>query len=270
MSQKRVKPLTLLFFENLSKHQGIRHFVSSRGSGFSKQPYESLNLGLHVQDDPGCVLKNRERLAAAIGIPLSSFTFAEQIHSGNVTVVTEAMRGRGSVDHKEAIQATDAMVTDLPGICLVILVADCVPMLFFDPSRRAIGVAHAGWRGTLKSVASNTVRTMEEAFGSSPRNIMVGIGPSIGPCCYEVGPEVIGEIKSRLPAGENYIENESPEGKAYLDLWKANVSQLVEAGIARENIEVAMQCTCHNPDLFFSFRYQQGETGRFAAGMSIL
>ena len=270
MFQKRVKRLTLLFFENLSKHQTIRHFVSSRGGGFSKHPYDSLNLGLHVQDDPGSVLKNRQRFADALGIPLSSFTFAEQIHSGNVTVVTEAMRGRGSADQKAAIQATDAMLTDIPGICLVILISDCVPMLFFDPVKNAIGVAHAGWKGTLAYIASKTVSAMEDAFGSSPQDIIVGLGPSIGPCCYEVGPEVIVQIKSRLPAGENYIENESPEGKGYLDLWKANVSQLVEAGIARENIEVAMQCTCHNPDLFFSFRYQQGETGRFAAGMSIL
>ncbi len=270
MIQKRVKSLPLLFFENLSKHQGIRHFISTRTGGLSKHPYHSLNLGLHVQDDPGFVLKNRERLAATIGIPLSSFTFAGQIHSGNVTVVTEVVRGRGSVDHKEAIRATDAMVTDLPGICLVILIADCVPMLFFDPVRNAIGVAHAGWKGTLERIASKTVRAMEDAFGSSPQAIIVGMGPSIGPCCYEVGPEVIGQIKSRLPAGKNYIVNESPEGKGFLDLWKANVSQLLEAGIVRENIEVAMQCTCHNSDLFFSFRYQQGETGRFGAGMSIL
>lgn len=270
MIQRRVKFLTLLFFENLSKHRGITHFVSTRGGGFSKHPYESLNLGLHVRDDPGSVLKNRERLVATIGIPLSSFTFAGQIHSGNVTVVTEALRGTGSVDHKEAIRATDAMVTDVPGICLVILIADCVPMLFFDPVRNAIGVAHAGWKGTLEYIASKTVRAMEAAFGCAAGDIIVGMGPSIGPCCYEVGPEVIGQIKSRLPAGKNYIVNESPEGKGYLDLWKVNVNQLLEAGIIRENIEVAMQCTRHNSDLFFSYRHEQGETGRFGAGMSIL
>jgi len=269
MIEKKIDFVTLLFFENLLKHQEIRHFVSTRTGGFSTQPYNSLNLGLHVGDDPDYVRKNRKRLALATGIPWKSLTLARQIHSGNVTAVSKALRGRGSANHNEALNATDAMVTDVPGICLVILVADCVPMLFFDPLKRIIAVAHAGWKGTLKSIALHTVRAMENAFGSSPHNIIAGMGPSIGPCCYEVGPEVISRVRSIFPPSKGYILNESGDGKGYLDLWKANLDQLLHAGIERKNIEMAMKCTCHNPDVFFSYRHQQGETGRFGAGISI-
>jgi YfiH family protein len=259
--------LDILFFGNLSQHKGIRHFVSTRTGGYSNSPYNSLNLALHVGDDPDKVLKNRRRLAEAIGIPLDQFTIARQVHSGTVTVVSEAMKGRGSTNQEDAVEATDAMVTDVPGICLIILVADCVPMLFFDPARNVIAAAHAGWRGTLQSIALHTVRAMEKHFGCSPQDILVGMGPSIGPCCYEVGPEVIAQVKAVLSSYQHYIQRESKDGKGYLDLQRANRGQLVRAGIPRENIETANQCTCHNAHTFFSYRHQHGETGRFGAGI---
>jgi YfiH family protein len=269
MIEKRHGLLTILHFENLLPFKEIGHFVSTRTGGFSEFPYHSLNLGLHVGDDPDNVMKNRRRLAEALEIPLDQFTLARQIHSGNVRIISDELRGSGSTDHENAVEDTDAMVTDTPEICLIVLVADCVPMLFFDPSMRAVGVAHAGWRGTLQSAASNTVTAMKEAFGSSPANIKVGIGPSIGPCCYRVGPEVISMVESMLHGKSEYILNESKDGKGYLDLWKANLEGLLRAGIERENIEIAMRCTCHEPDLFFSYRRQKADTGRFAAGIML-
>ncbi len=269
MIERRIDLLNILFFGNLSKYKEIRHFISTRTGGFSSPPYDSLNLGFHVGDDPGDVLKNRKRLAHTIGIPLNQFTLATQVHSGDVKIVSEELRGKGCIDDKGAIDATDAMVTNVADICLTILVADCVPMLFFDPLTKAIGAAHAGWRGTLKFVGLNTVRTMEKAFGSLPKDIIVGIGPSIGPCCYEVGPEVISQVEEGLHTRKEYISNESADGRGYLDLWKANLKQLLHAGIQRENIEMAMRCTCHNPDLFFSYRHQGGNTGRFSVGITI-
>ena len=260
----------ILFFANLSKHKGIRHFVSTRTGGFSNSPYNSLNLALHVGDDPDKVLKNRKRLAQAIGIPLDQFTIAKQVHSGNVKVISDKLIGSGSTDEENAIENADAMVTDVPGICLIILVADCVPMLFFDPARNVIAAAHAGWRGTLQSIALHTVRTMEKDFGCSPQDILVGMGPSIGPCCYEVGPEVIAQVKALLSSRQEYIRHESKDGKGYLDLQKANRDQLVEAGIRRKNIETANQCTSHNAHIFFSYRHQHGETGRFGAGICMV
>jgi len=269
MIEKNVGPLQVACFESLLQYQGVRHFVSTRGGGFSDPPYDSLNLGFHVGDDPENVLKNRERLADTIGIPLTHFTIGRQIHSGNVTIVSEALRGKGSIDHSEAIDATDAMVTTVPDTCLMVLVADCVPMLFFDPGRRVIGVAHAGWHGTLQCVARNTVRAMEKAFGSSPQDIVVGMGPSIGPCCYEVGPEVIARVEGIFPRGKECLLNESKGGKGYFDLWKANLVQLLRAGVEGKNIEMAEKCTGHNPELFFSYRHQRGDTGRFGAGIAL-
>jgi YfiH family protein len=262
--------LDILFFANLSQHKGIRHFVSTRTGGFSNSPYNSLNLALHVGDDPVKVLKNRKRLAQAIGIPLDQFTIAKQVHSGTVTVVSEAMTGRGSTNQEDAVEATDAMVTNVPGICLIILVADCVPMLFFDPARNVIAAAHAGWRGTLQFIALHTVKAMEKDFGCSPQDILVGMGPSIGPCCYEVGPEVIAQVKAAFSSCQEYIRHESKDGKGYLDLQKANRDQLVGAGIRRKNIETANHCTSHNAHIFFSYRHQHGETGRFGTGICMV
>jgi len=269
MVEKKINLLTILFFENLLKYKKIRHFISTRKGGVSKPPFDSLNLGLNVGDDPDNVLKNRKRLATTIGIPLRHFTIGEQIHSGNVTIISEESRGKGSTNNNEAINATDAMVTNVSGVCLVILVADCVPILFFDPVQRSIGVAHAGWKGTLKLIAQETVMAMEKAFGSSPRDIIVGLGPSIGPCCYKVGPDIISQVENIFHTRKDYIYNEKINGEGYFDLWKANLTQLLHAGIERKNIEMAMSCTCHNPELFFSFRHQKGVTGRFCAGITL-
>ena len=270
MIKKKIDLLDILFFENLSEYKEIRHFVSTRTGGFSNPPYNSLNLGLHVGDDPKDVLENRKRLSVTIGITLSNFTIGRQIHSGNVTIISKELRGKGSTNHKEAINATDGMVTNVPDICLVILVADCVPMLFFDPVKRAIGVAHAGWKGTLQFIAQHTVRAMEKTFGSSPQDIIVGVGPSIGPCCYNIGPEVISQAEGIFHTRKDYIiVDESRDGKCYFDLWKANLKQLLHSGIDRKNIEIAMECTCHNSGLFFSYRHQKGDTGRFGAGIAI-
>jgi YfiH family protein len=270
MIKKKMDSLEILFFENLPSYGGITHFISTRNGGFSKAPYHSLNLGLHVGDDPEKVLKNRRRLAAAIGIPLNQFTIAEQVHSGNVRIILDETRGSGSKDYGNSIKGTDAMVTNKAGICLVILVADCVPMLFFDPVQGAIGVAHAGWRGTLKCIAQNTVRTLETAFGSSPRDIVVGIGPSIGPCCYSVGSEVIRQFENTFPTTKEIIVNKSDDGTGYVDLWLANLKQLLHSGIERNNIELVEVCTRDNSDRFFSYRQQNGDTGRFGAGITLV
>ena len=267
---KRHGLLNLGYFRQLLRFKEIEHFISTRTGGLSTAPYHSLNLGLHVGDDSGKVLKNRRRLAATVGIPLNQFTIAKQIHSGNVRIISDEMRGSGSTDYESAIADTDAMVTNRANICLVILVADCVPMLFFDPVQRAIGVAHAGWRGTFHCIAQNTVRALETAFGSSPGDITVGIGPSIGPCCYKVGPEVISEFGNTIPTTKEILVNKSDDGTGYLDLWRANIDQLLHAGIEKRNIELARICTRDNPDLFFSYRHQQGVTGRFGAGITLV
>ena len=269
MLETHLQSLSTFQFRNLSKQSGVDHFVSTRMNGLSSLPYESLNLGFHVEDDAKTVLKNRERLAENIGIPLSDFTIAKQVHSGTVRVVTEEMRGCGAADIETAVDETDAMVTDVPGLCLTVLMADCVPVLFFDPQKRAAAAVHAGWRGTVKLAAHNTINTLKQQFNCDPADVFVGVGPSIGPCHYEVGSDVISQVEDTFGNTAGYINDETPDGKGYFNLWEANRRQIIEAGIPAKNIEVAQICTYCNAHLFFSERHQGGRTGRFGAGIML-
>ena len=269
MLETRHRSMSTFRFQNLSKQGGVDHFVSTRVGGLSSPPYESLNIGFHVGDTPETVLSNRARLAESVGIPLSDFVVAKQVHSGTVTIVTDGMRGYGAMDLDTAIEETDATVTDVPHLCLTVLMADCVPVLFFDPRKRVVAAVHAGWRGTVKLAAQNTVNSLREKFSCDPADILVGIGPSIGPCHYEVGPEVISEVEETFGSTDGYINGESADGKGYFDLWEANKRQIIETGIPGQNIEVAQICTYCNPHLFFSERHQKGRTGRFGAGIMV-
>ena len=269
MIEKPVNSISTWLFSNLLKYGNIHHFISGRIGGTSSPPYDSLNLGFHVGDDPREVLGNRRVLASALGISLNDFVFAQQIHDSRIKVVTTDERGNGAIRQETALEATDALVTHTHDICIILLVGDCVPVLFFDPNKNVIGVAHAGWRGTVRMIARNTVRVFQERFGCSPEDIVVGIGPSIGPCCYEVGPEVIDEVESVHCSGKGLIETRTHEGRGHLNLWEANKIQLMEAGVPEGNIETAEMCTYCNHRQFFSRRYQKGETGRFGAGIML-
>lgn len=269
MFEKSINSLPIWYFENLSKFKEIYHFVSTRKGGFSSYPYQSLNLGFTTGDDPQKILKNRELLAMTLGIPLNNFITAKQIHGGNVTIISKEMRGRGAVDYEKAINATDAMVTNIQNNCIMVFSADCVPILFFDPTKRVIGAAHAGWRGTIRLIAQNVVKTLMENFNCDPSDVLVGIGPSIGPCCYEIGPEVIAQIESIFHDKENYVNGISPEGKGYFNLWEANKAQLLQFGILEKNIEIASMCTYCHADIFFSERHQRGKTGIFGVGIML-
>ena len=270
MIEKKTNALSMWCFENLLGHEGMDHFVTTREGGSSRPPYNSLNLSFNVGDDPERVLDNRRTLAEALGMPLANLTTARQIHDAHVRIVLEGLRGKGSTDYEDAIDGTDAMVTNVPGICLMVLSADCVPILMWDPAKKVIGVVHAGWKGTLRFIARKAAKVFQKGFGSSPHDILVGIGPSIGPCCFEVGSEVIFQVKDRLGTGKKHFWNKLVDEKGYFDLWSANLKQLVQAGIPENNIEVARTCTCDHADVFFSHRCEGGRTGRFGAGILIL
>jgi hypothetical protein len=267
MIQKSADSLSVWFFENLSRYKEICHFVSGRSGGFSPSPYGSLNLGFHVGDDPQKVLKNRQLLASSLGFSINDFVTSEQVHRGNVAVVTEENRSSGATDYKSVIKATDAMITDTPGICLTVLVADCIPFLFYDPKQKVIGVAHAGWGGTLNEITGNTITAIIKEHNSKPEDIIVGVGPAIGPCCYEVKLDVVEKVRRKLGNNEEIIIVR--DNKYYLDLWKANRMQLLASGVAEENIEPAQTCTKCNERTFFSARAGKGRTGRFGAGIML-
>ena len=233
--------LELLRFGNLSD---TTHFVSTRGGGFGQDPYASLNLGLHVGDDPDTVLKNRDVLGAAAGIDASRFAIPRQVHGANVVAVAEPEEGTEA----------DAIITDRSGILLMVLVADCVPVLLHDPKRHAVAAIHAGWKGTAAGVVREAVRAMQERYGTDPADLVAGIGPSIGPCHSEVGAEV----REQFP--------DFTIGDA-IDVRAANVAQLRAAGVSEAHIESMDSCTFEDAR-FFSAR-RDGTTGRFGAGIAL-
>lgn len=256
--------LNLFQFENLGRISGLVHFVTSRKGGASKPPYDTLNLGLHTADNKDHVFTNRMLLANATGISAEKFLYAKQIHSGDALIIDRTAIENGILKENPS---TDAMITSEPGICLMVMVADCVPILLFDPVLKISAVIHAGWRGTVQLIASNTVQKMIEYFGCDPADIIAGIGPSSGPCCYEVGEEVVQSVEANFGNTEGYLIKKENTSKPHFDLWYANRKQLIDSGLNPENIETAEICTQCNSQVFFSSRASGGITGRFAAGI---
>lgn len=248
-----------LFPENLAVHA-----ISTRQAGASGKPYDFLNLAFHVGDDAEAVWKNRVIFANSLGLKAEDIVSPQQVHGSKVARVTEEHRGMGAMTYETALEGTDALITDEPGLPLMLCFADCTPVLFLDPEHGAVGLAHAGWKGTMEKIAQKTLEAMEREFGTDPAECLAGIGPSIGPCCYEVGQEVEEACRKAFPEKVDRILVQK-DGKKHLDLWAANRLSLLEAGMLPKNIESAEQCTaCENP-WYFSHRASGGKTGRIAA-----
>ena len=250
---------TFTHFDKLA----VKHGISSRLGGTSSQPFTSLNLGLHTGDEDKQVIINRQLFCKGVGVVADDIVTAEQIHTDRVLVVTKQHIGKGAKKYSEAIRATDALITNVPDIPLMLFFADCVPVLIVDPVKKVIGIAHAGWKGTMANIAQKTVLTMQTQFGTNPQQCFVGIAPSIGPCCYEVEEVVINKLKAQF---ENWEQLVRPNGdKWYLDLWQANRLQLERIGVQGRNIVVSKVCTACNKELFFSYRAENAHTGRMGA-----
>jgi polyphenol oxidase len=254
--------VTLYEFELFAPHAALLAGCTGRAGGVSEPPYETLNIGLHVGDDPEAVLENRRRLARALGVELATFAIPRQVHRGGVAAVTADDCGRGSLAIEDAVPDCDALITQDAGVVLAVVLADCVPVILFDPLTPAVGIAHAGWAGTVDHVARNTVDAMRRDFGTDPRSLLAGIGPSIGPASYEVGAEVAERAAAEFPQAS--LVHTQGGGKFLLDLWGGNVADLVEAGVPRSNIEVAEIDTYRCADRFYSHRRRR-PTGRFFA-----
>lgn len=254
-------------FEVFDAHPRLNAIVTTRHGGVSTGPYASLNLGGKTGDEPDNVRENRKRAAGVIGKDSRNLVFAKQVHGSNIARVEGAFEG--------AFDDTDGLTTDALQTPLVILTADCAAVFLFDPVKHAIGIAHAGWRGTVAGIASTMVQRMGREYGSAPDHLLAGIGPSIGPCCYEVGEEVIITVETNLPdyTEEVLVEPDMAsagsfraavnEDHRHFDLWRANELMLVDAGVPENNIEIARLCTACRTDLFYSHRAEKGVTGRF-------
>jgi YfiH family protein len=241
---------------------GVDAYVTTRDGGISTGRFSTLNLGLHVGDEPGRVRTNRARVAAALGTASEAFVWCEQAHRPRVQVVTRSDAGRGAWDGADAIAGTDALVTADPGLVLAVMVADCVPLVLFDPTARVLACVHAGWRGTVLGVTTAAVEAMT-GIGADPARIVAGIGPAISPDLYQVGPEVVDAAGATFGVRTDDVVRPDGTGKWLFDLWRANAIQLRAAGVPAEGIQVAARPTGHGTP-FFSHRFE-GPCGRFAA-----
>lgn len=242
-------------FSSLDK-QGLYHAIFTRRGGLSPTPWKSLNFGASVGDDNNRVAQNRKSALEALNIRPESVYDTYQIHSTDI-ISTD----RPLLPNEPHIKA-DAIITSQLNITLMMRFADCVPILFFDPVNRAIGISHAGWIGTVNRIAGKTVLKMIQSFGTNPLNIFAAIGPSIGPDHYSIGQDVIEKVHTSFGNQANQLIYEDGE-KAYLNLWKANQVVLNEIGVT--NIEVAEICTHCNLNDWYSHRGEHGKTGRFGA-----
>ena len=286
---KRVAKKQLLRSEKLGKLAWLVHAFSTRHGGVSRAyGGNALNLGFTKQDSRAAVERNRELFLKELGVPNGHngwpLVSLRQIHSDLIHRVDRM---------PEQPLAGDGLVTDTPGLVLAVQTADCLSIILVDPKRRAVGVFHAGWRGTVKRIVEKGVGEMRKHFGSDPRDLVVAIGPSIRGCCYEVGEEVrtrfegqfsyasslFREVKESDPVRERYpllfLTARAPghgelPAKLFLDLVDANRRQLLDAGVLAKNIDAEAPCTACHPELLFSFRAEKGLTGRLmgAAGIN--
>ena len=248
------------------------HACSTRLGGVSPTHLASLNAGFTVGDDPANVWHNRSVFSRHLGVKNLPWLLSMD-HGNRVVAVEKAapLPADLTVRPSTSYQA-DGCITNMPGVPLSLTVADCVPVFFEDPVKKAVGVTHAGWRGTVAGIVTETVKALQENYGSSPEDIRVGIGPSIGPDAFEVGPEVVAEFLEAFPENPEIVRSHPQEearsaGKAYIDLWTANRLMARRGGVPDGNIVISGWCTVSHPDLFFSHRRDKGRSGRLLAGI---
>jgi YfiH family protein len=241
-------------FEQLADVPGLVHAVFTRLGGTSEGPYASLNLGHTVGDYPSAVDENQRRALAVLGLAPGAQVSPYQVHGASVKVVHRSQGG-------EVLPDTDGLVTKERGIPLLLRFADCASLFLYDAQRQAVGLAHVGRRGLTAGAAEAAVASMVEDLGSEPAHLWAGIGPAIGPCCYEVGAAEASKLVSACPPGSEVARRDGQ--RIYVDLPGAVEAQLLAAGVGR--VENARICTACHVDEFFSYRAEKGRTGRFGA-----
>lgn len=248
---------------------GVTAAFTSRNGGFSTGPFTSLNLGLHVGDDPELVIANRELVGKSLGFELNRMVCCDQVHGREVAVVERRHAGRGAFSLDDALKGYDAMVTNSPGVFLTAFFADCFPLYFFDPVKRVIALAHSGWKGTALRIAEAALKVMASEFGCRLHDVRVFIGPGIGPECFEIDEQRKSQVEGLFTFSDDIIYSYN-ENRMVWDLELTNRLILKESGIPEDNIESCHLCTGCRRDRFFSYRASGGHTGRMAAVLGLL
>lgn len=244
-----------LKFKNLEKFPEINHIVTTRKGGISKGFFESMNLGIDTGDRTELILSNYDILALKMGFTVDNLVLAHQDHTDETLIVTEkSAKGINNI-----YSGIDGFITNVRNIAISVRFADCQGILFYDPVRRVIAAAHCGWRGNAKNIISKIVLKMEKNFKVNPKNLVVGISASLGPCCADFS-----DPYRELPVEmHEYIENKK------VNLWECSINQLLDAGVRKSNIELTGRCTVCENDIFFSYRGGKKKTGHMAAVISL-
>lgn len=257
---ERIERAGLAYYRN-EHWRELTHGIFTRRGGASRGQWSSLNVGGNIGDDFAAVSENHRRMYDAVKAQRDRAATTWLVHGCDVLTVDAPPNG------KRWLAKADGMITDQPELPLVMRFADCVPLLFYDAAKGAIGLGHAGWRGTVKGIAARIVRAMGSAYGSRPQDIQVVIGPAISRANYPVGSDVATAAFRYYGEASGVIAVDPRDGAACLDLWLANQLDLQQAGV--ENIEVLRLCTYEHSDEFFSHRAEQGKTGRFGVIISL-
>lgn len=257
-----------LTYNRLSDLSFIRHAFSTRLGGVSEGEFTSMNLSFGRGDSDDNVTENYKRICKAAGFEYDSLTASKQIHETIVRNVTKQNRGVGIYKPVD-MPSVDALVTNDKEVTLVTYYADCTPVFFADPVRKAIGLAHAGWRGTVGGISEKVVEKMTADFGTDPADLICAIGPVIGKCCYEVSGDCADEFIKLFGADSSVIETTSKPDKFMIDLSLANKLFLMKAGVKEENIVISDLCTRCNCDLLWSHRATDGKRGTMSAFMQL-
>lgn len=268
MIQKKQGDLVYLQFPAINETGICRHLFSTRTGGVSKGDLGSMNLSYDRGDRKENVDENYRRIAEVMHTTVDHFVLSHQTHTTNVRRMTKEDCGKGIVRNQD-YRDVDGMITNERGIVLITIYADCVPLYFVDPVKKAIGLSHSGWKGTVGKMGKVTVEKMTDSFGTDPKDVIACIGPSICGDCYEVGRDVYEQFENVFKEAENrekIVTKKNAAGeKAYLNLWEANLAVLLEAGLSREHIYFPGLCTACNKDLLFSHRASHGKRGNLGA-----
>lgn len=268
MNVQNIKSVPFYFFDNLSRHSDLVHFVSTREGGISTGDFATLNLSLRVNDDPYNVERNRRIAAQSFQINLKKLIFSSQCHTNKVAVIDDAFFRMDEHKQNEHLNGIDALVTNLKDTCICILTADCAAVVLYDPVAKAVGIAHAGWKGTVGKIVGNTISTMVESYGTSPGDLVAAISPCISAESFEVGEEVATVFQETFPTLSDIVVRKPEWTKPHVDIVAANIVVLSDAGVNSENIEASGICTYKNSEIFFSARRNGG--GRFCTGAMVV
>ena len=268
MTLNNADSVPYLTYNSLSEIKFINHAFTTRLGGVSEREFTSMNTAFNRNDDPNRVTENYKRICGIAGFEFESLVASAQDHHTYVRAVTSKEKGIGIYRPRD-LESVDALITNEPGVTLVTYYADCTPLFFVDVKNRAIGLAHAGWRGTVGRIGEKVIEKMTALYGTDPKNVTCAVGPAISVCCYEVDEPCAANFLALTDLDTDKFVFEKGGGKYMLNLLEANKQILMAAGVQEKNITLSDLCTNCNSGLLWSHRATKGHRGTMSALLCI-